>query len=415
MMGRRLAVLGSATFVGTAILTLTLWTVVPLSWGWRPLVVTTGSMAPSIKPGDLVLIDPKSGTMPKIGDVVTYQRPGEQPITHRVVGRGPAGDYRTKGDANRQADPQPVAPAMVLGRARMLVPMVGLPALYPRRSLATFACGVGLAGVLWAAVRRRRTAVVACVMILATVSVKRVAPDPASAAFSGGTTTALTTTTRSRFYPLAIMAAGPVSYWRLDESSGTTRADVMGVAPLTCTGATSGFAGALSRDANTATRLPAKTARCQAASASLLSMTGSFTVMAWERATVWPETANGRIVAKYDDVGLRLNYMLAWDVAGTSMRALIDTTTARYTPTKAMTSDFNWHQIVMTWDGSFIRLFIDGAYADSRATTGTPVNATMATTLGYKSSDSMVGDVDEVAIFTRAISPAEIADLYSLA
>jgi signal peptidase len=415
MPGRCALVRAVAVFVGTATLTLALWAFVPMLWGWQPLVVTSGSMAPGIRPGDLVLIDPAPQARPRTGDVVTYRRPGASPVTHRVVGRDAAGDYRTKGDANVQADPQPVPPERVLGRVRVLVPLLGLPGLRLRQHPAVGLTLAGLVGAGWVArSSRRRQAAVAIVVLFAATASGGPAGGQTGAAFTGGTTSGASAATRSKFYPLAVVAAGPVSYWRLGDSGGASRADTMGVAPLTCSGAAAGAAGALSRDADAATRLPAATAYCQAASGSLLSMTGSFTIIAWERATIWPETFHGRIVAKYGGTG-QLNYMLAWDFAGTSLRALVDTSSGRYSAIKSKTADTNWHQVAMTWDGGALRLFLDGISVDGVLAPGTLSTTTVATTIGYTDSDSMVGDVDEVAIFARALGAPEIASLYALA
>jgi signal peptidase I len=412
---RRTVVRTAAAFIAAGLLTLTLWTVVPMLCGWRAFVVASGSMAPGVTRGDVVLVDPANATGYRPGVVATYQRPGSAPVTHRVVGRDAAGDYRFQGDANLQPDPRPVPPAQVLGRVRVLIPALGLPGLTVRENPAVGGLLVGLAGLGWLVARGRRRAVGAILVIGLTALLPGTARPPTRAAFSGGTSSDATAATRSRFYPVAIMDAGPVGYWRLGESGGNARADQLGAAPLTCSGAATGAAGAVSMDTDTATGMPTPASYCQAASGSLLEMTSAFSVIAWERASVWPETFHGRIVAKYDAGLDALNYMLAWDYAGTSMRALIDTNTGRHAAIKSMPADTNWHQIAMTWDEVSLRLYVDGLPADGVPAGGTPVTTTAATTIGCTTTESMVGDVDEVAIFDRALSTAEIADLYSLA
>lgn len=407
------AVVGS--FLGAVVVVLVVWTFAPLLWGWEPFVVTSDSMAPAMRRGDVVLTDPAVGV--RRGDVLTYQRPGSDPVTHRVVGGDAATGWLTKGDANIQADPQPVASDTVVGRVRVLVPLLGWPGLTARAIpvVAVFLCVFTLL-VLVLMRQRRRPGVRTGVAVLAAVTtLSGSVVAPTQGAFAGTTSTALSAATRSRFYPQTVIAAGPTAYWRLGEPSGTTRADQMGTAPLTCTGATGGFAGAVANDTNTASRLPANTARCQASSGSLLSMTSAFTVIVWERATIWPETPNGRIIAKYGGATGTLNYMIAWDSTGKAMRALLDTNNGRYTAIKSMTQDTNWHMVAMIWDAMNLRLYLDGTSVDGLAAPGTPVTTTTATTIGYIASDSMVGDIDEVAIFARALSATEISDLYSLA
>jgi signal peptidase len=405
------------SFVAAVVVVLVGWTFAPLLWGWQPLVVTSDSMAPAARRGDIVLIDPTPAGTLRPGDVLTYRRPGSDPVTHRLVGGDATTGYRTKGDANHQTDPQTVRPDDVLGRARVLVPLLGWPGLTLRAVpvAVVFLGGLGLLAVVVVRHRRRAGVRAAVAALAAVTSLSGSVVAPTYAAFAGTTSTALTAATRSRFYPQAVLTAGPVSYWRLGESSGTTRADQMGVAPLTCTGAGGGYTGAVVKDTDTATRLPVAAARCQAPTGPALTMTTAFTVIAWERSLAWPQTTNGRIVAKYGGAVGTLNYMLAWDNTGKAIRALVDTNNGRYTAIRAMTNDANWHMVAMIWDTVNLRLYIDGISVDGLAAPGTPVSTSTATTLGYIASDSMVGDIDEVAIFARALAASEIADLYALA
>ncbi len=97
---------------------------------WEPVVITSGSMAPAVRTGDVVLLEPFDGELLAPGTVIAYQdraRGGDLTL-HRVVGEHPAGGYRTKGDANAGADSTPVQPELVVGVGRLLVPMIGLPA-----------------------------------------------------------------------------------------------------------------------------------------------------------------------------------------------------------------------------------------------------------------------------------------------
>lgn len=100
-------------------------------FGVRPYLVVTGSMSPAIEPGDVVIVAPTRDVA--IGDVVAYR--GDGVVLHRVVSieRGEGGRlfYITKGDANDSPDP-PVPAEAVLGRVVLVLPKVGLPALWAR-------------------------------------------------------------------------------------------------------------------------------------------------------------------------------------------------------------------------------------------------------------------------------------------
>jgi signal peptidase len=81
--------------------------------GYQRYVITGGSMGDTIPKGSIVYDKPVPVAFLRVGDVITYTPPaGSGPggrVTHRIVwiGRGSDGApaFRTKGDANRSADP----------------------------------------------------------------------------------------------------------------------------------------------------------------------------------------------------------------------------------------------------------------------------------------------------------------------
>lgn len=133
--GRWRGGLAWAGLVG-AFLTLALLVLPPLA-GMQVLTVYSGSMAPTIKTGDAVVIRPVLSADLRVGDVVTY-RPADDPsklITHRidsiryeVTASGGYGDYilTTKGDANASLDaPWRASPKDVFGRVVVTLPKLG--------------------------------------------------------------------------------------------------------------------------------------------------------------------------------------------------------------------------------------------------------------------------------------------------
>lgn len=114
-----------------------------LAIGWEPVLITSGSMGPTISPGDVVLL----GEPPAPGDdllqpgtVITFRDPGDPDalITHRIDETREDGLYRTRGDANGRPDSAPVAPDDIVGVGRMLVPLIGLPVLWLRTDTVSF-------------------------------------------------------------------------------------------------------------------------------------------------------------------------------------------------------------------------------------------------------------------------------------
>ncbi|MCX7826446.1 MAG: LamG domain-containing protein, partial [Verrucomicrobiae bacterium] len=75
-------------------------------------------------------------------------------------------------------------------------------------------------------------------------------------------------------------------------------------------------------------------------------------------------------------------------------------------------NDAVWHHLVASWDGREMRLYVDGALASSGAYDGnyTPPAADGQFRIGYAGHGlgSVVFDVDEVTIYSRALSAEEI-------
>ncbi len=83
-------------------------------------VVLSGSMEPTLSPGDVTIVDAADPATIEQGDVITYLRDGEtRTTTHRVVEvteRDGEPAFRTKGDANEDADQGVVLASQVRGR-----------------------------------------------------------------------------------------------------------------------------------------------------------------------------------------------------------------------------------------------------------------------------------------------------------
>jgi signal peptidase len=97
-------------------------------------VVLSGSMEPEISPGDAVVVQSVDPTSVEAGDVITYKRGSDaKPVTHRVVEVVQQdGDlaFRTKGDANEDPDPSPVAAENLVGQVWFTIPLVGHVVLF---------------------------------------------------------------------------------------------------------------------------------------------------------------------------------------------------------------------------------------------------------------------------------------------
>ncbi|HBE90465.1 MAG TPA: signal peptidase I [Candidatus Andersenbacteria bacterium] len=124
-------VLIGVTTVATGLLIL----VVPV-FGNQGLIVRSGSMAPAIGVGDLVVVRPhfdkeiKGRPLYTVGDVIAYKSLDNSGmiVTHRIAevrGTESNVNYVTKGDANNTPDEGLVAVEQVIGRQIFLVPYIG--------------------------------------------------------------------------------------------------------------------------------------------------------------------------------------------------------------------------------------------------------------------------------------------------
>lgn len=113
------------------LLVLVVAVLIPRIGGATPYTILTGSMAPGMPPGTLVVVKPVDVSDIAVGTVITYQlKSGERTVvTHRVVGIGFDGHgdrvFRTQGDANAAPDAEPVMPVQIKGERWYAIPRIG--------------------------------------------------------------------------------------------------------------------------------------------------------------------------------------------------------------------------------------------------------------------------------------------------
>ena len=130
------------------------------------IMFKTGSMSPTIPTGSLAVVREVPADSVEVGDVVTVERPGRLPITHRVTAVAPvpggAPDARRitmRGDANAVEDPFPYD----VDRVRVVVfsvpgiaPVLSAAGTPPVLAAVTVAATALVVGMFWP--RRRRDA-----------------------------------------------------------------------------------------------------------------------------------------------------------------------------------------------------------------------------------------------------------------
>ncbi len=111
--------------------------------GFYPMLVTTGSMEPSIPAGAMVVAHAQADY--EVGDVISFRQEGAV-VTHRVIEKTGEG-YCTAGDANSAPDDRAAPAEAVLGRVVLCLPWLGRLALALRGPIGILALAAG-GGVL---------------------------------------------------------------------------------------------------------------------------------------------------------------------------------------------------------------------------------------------------------------------------
>lgn len=124
----QIAIHSAATFSLILIAGLACLAAVPNFIGYQSVIVTSGSMEPSIRTADVVITSATDGVNLSVGTVINHTA-FENATLHRIV-EVTDGGYRTSGDANSTVDSIIVPPEKVAGIGTVVVPFVGYPALW---------------------------------------------------------------------------------------------------------------------------------------------------------------------------------------------------------------------------------------------------------------------------------------------
>jgi hypothetical protein len=200
-----------------------------------------------------------------------------------------------------------------------------------------------------------------------------------------------------------------VGYWRLDEGSGTTAADASGNSNHgTLVGGPSWsagqFAGALSFDG--------VDDYVNCGNGASLNITSRITVALWVKSASLP--------AQYDALLMKTNstswtngYGLFYN-SSNQVRFFVSHWSANVA-SATITSPTQWNHIAGVFDGSSVRIYVNGVEGTSDPYTGAITSTTASLAIGRGASNlyNFNGLIDEARIYNRALSAAEIQALAS--
>lgn len=438
---------------------------IPSIFGWNSYVIITGSMEPGISAGDIVISSSGFTEDDLVGRVITFEDPAvdDHILTHRVTSIEEGGAVITKGDANPTPDSMPVPQDSITGLGRLLVQFVGLPVVWVNSGhwlmLLVFVASV--LGSIVAVIRdhepaqrpHRPMAIPTISGFLALVFVSGTVwaglePSISSAAFGASTgSQASVWRVANLEYTAAIKAHDPYLHWKLDETGNSRTADDSSGNGRTGTYNLAGSgpfferldSGALvNNDPNRAVRLRRDDSCISMSSRSSINAPQVFTIIAWFRAP-----------ASYDDGGKILGFErprtgvdtptdgaydrhLYMDGGGRIWFGVYNNAHVALNSSAGL-NDGGWHMAAGTQSPAGMRLYIDGSLVDSNSNAVAETQSgwwrvgcgnlsgwgdhwsggnNPGTDDGNTENRTFRADLDEVTVFTSALSADEIADLY---
>jgi len=97
----------------------------PYLFGYKPMVVLSGSMEPTFKVGSIIYSRHVSESELKEGDIITFKLDDGTYVSHRINSIE-NGLYETKGDANDSPDPKKLTYNDIVGKdMNIMIPYVG--------------------------------------------------------------------------------------------------------------------------------------------------------------------------------------------------------------------------------------------------------------------------------------------------
>jgi len=211
-----------------------------------------------------------------------------------------------------------------------------------------------------------------------------------------------------------VVADHPSGYWRLGDPAGsTTAADASGngLSAAVDAGVTFGQPGAISGD--TAATFPGSGPAMTVAPSAVLDLTSTVSVEAWVRPTAAGQ--NGGIFEKTLNGWVNSQYMLLLESGVAKFR--VRTAAGNQLlwvdgPTLPLNS---WSHLVGTFDGSALRIYVNGALFGTNAAVTGPLNGGSGPSFLGRLGQSLYpfqGSIDEVAVFSAALSPDRVRAHY---
>ena len=193
--------------------------------------------------------------------------------------------------------------------------------------------------------------------------------------------------------------------WAFDEVSGTTAADQSGKGNVGTVSNTAWVAGG---KYNNALSFSGSNAWVTVPDSATLDLTTGMTVEAWLRPTTVERLAHGGREGAAGQPRLR-DLREQREAIGLPAEVFVGGSTRSVQGTAALPT-LTWSHVAATYDGSTLRLYVNGAQVGSLAASGTILTSNSAFRIGGNSiwGEYFNGLIDEVRVYNRALTAGEI-------
>ena len=209
-------------------------------------------------------------------------------------------------------------------------------------------------------------------------------------------------------------SSGLVGWWKLDETSGLTAADSSGsgndgtLTDMTGSEWTNGILGGGLEFDGTEDYIVVS-------NSSSLQLTSALTLTAWIKGDAWGSGTDVDIIVRKRGTGSSDTYRLAITDGKTGL--CLDGGDGDGLLGDTVLNTAQWYHVAATWDGSTVRIYVDGVLdndpPDSR--TGSISTSTRDLNIGSEPGwDQFDGIIDDVRIYNRALNAEEIEGLANI-
>jgi hypothetical protein len=238
----------------------------------------------------------------------------------------------------------------------------------------------------------------------------------AIALLAGGSAVPAGAATPTASYRQDVLAASPVSYWRLGETSGTSAADELGANPGTYSNVLLNQPGALACDSNPSASFDGVQSYLRVPGSPSLNMTTAVTVEFWAKRRTISGTYQVLVGKPGDGQSQNENYAV-WLTTSNKYTAYFGNGTTYVAVQTPAITDTNWHYVVTTDDGSTAKIYLDGVLKQTASTTLSLTPNSQPLNIGRTNNNRYFfnGWLDEMAIYPTALSGTTVQAHYNRA